>query len=456
LNYYDSTSLERFYFLKYSLPKTSDMKFFTRFAISISAMIFSTILNLGCRKDVSNTSANASTIDLSQGGKFVQTPFGWKPASQVHFIEPGTFVLNVNGRFKKIDSTTHKVLEDLGEVSPSVGKESELNQNSPSQTKLSDVFRNENGPPGGAGGWVTYSQWIQPAVNPITSFSTTWIVPPAPTANDNQVVYIWNGLWDGGNSLMQSVLQWGVGGNQGGPSWIISCWYGKNGTYMHGANQSVSPGTTVTGLVSGGGGTVGQSNYGYSATFTGTTGLAWTVSGVDEFTYAVEVLEADGITQRNDFPYGTPNSFERMTGIYMLQSTGGNPVISWSPEVNAGATFNQYTSIISNNTKGSGEVDLYFVGPCTTPAAPSGISWNDSTLTLSWNPISGISDYIIKSLSTPTRFGPYFSVTPYVNNFFQAVGANDSTGTYKISIQGQIANCGTGPATDFTINHRKR
>lgn len=54
--------------------------------------------------------------------ELVLTPEGWRPKSKVHHIEPGQHVEVEGGRLKIIDTTTGKIIEDLGEISETTGQ----------------------------------------------------------------------------------------------------------------------------------------------------------------------------------------------------------------------------------------------------------------------------------------------------------------------------------------------
>lgn len=74
------------------------------------------------------------------------------------------------------------------------------------------------------------SGWLE-SVSVTTSASygaivATWTVPPAPTTNDGQLLYFFPGFEDINNviSIVQPVMQWGVGYAGGGNYWLMSSW----------------------------------------------------------------------------------------------------------------------------------------------------------------------------------------------------------------------------------------
>ena len=65
--------------------------------------------------------------------------------------------------------------------------------------------------------WIENSQWQNTGADPIISFTTTWIIPPAPNSDDSQTVFLFNGLQpDDAAHILQPVLQWGGSGAGGG------------------------------------------------------------------------------------------------------------------------------------------------------------------------------------------------------------------------------------------------
>jgi len=48
--------------------------------------------------------------------KRVLTPGGWRPKSKVREVGPGQHISGAGGRLRIIETTTGKVIEDLGEI----------------------------------------------------------------------------------------------------------------------------------------------------------------------------------------------------------------------------------------------------------------------------------------------------------------------------------------------------
>jgi hypothetical protein len=195
--------------------------------------------------------------------QLVPTPGGYHPASQVHHIPPGHVVDGRSGGLREIDAT-RKVVNDFG-----------LLKKRPTSTPLmpSNVLRlNEaltkypgmevavppraralaGSPdaqvPGLGTGWIVFASWNTRAL--VTSFTTTWVVPRAPTTHSGQLIYLFNGIQNS-TMIYQPVLQWGTSPAGGGDYWAVASWYvdSQGGPAFHSDLTPVSPGTVLTGIM---------------------------------------------------------------------------------------------------------------------------------------------------------------------------------------------------------------
>ena len=100
-------------------------------------------------------------------------------------------------------------------------------------------------------GWITWAEWTNATGSPISTFRTQWTVPPLPTANDSQLLYLFNGLMPATrDEILQPVLQWGVSPSGGGPTWQVANWFiSKTGEGVNSAFFDVNPGQTLTGTM---------------------------------------------------------------------------------------------------------------------------------------------------------------------------------------------------------------
>ncbi len=295
--------------------------------------------------------------------ELVLTPGGWRPKSKVHRVEHGHHVSGKGGRLQIIETATGKVIKDLGEASKQKhnrpgGKARPRAAAAP----LPDV------------GWIENTGWSNTGSSPIAYFSTTWIVPPAPSSNDGQVVFIFNGLEQSGSGaspngpfILQPVLQWGPSEAGGGSYWSITNWYvdGPGGTAVYKSLITVNPGDVLQGVMT----LTGQSGseYSYLSSFVGYSAADLTVADIDELTWTCETLECYGpsnssLTQCSDYPDTL------MTAMYDIEVKVGDSVatstdatISWQAET-VYSDCGQNCLIVSDDSPG-GAVYLYYKQP---------------------------------------------------------------------------------------------
>jgi hypothetical protein len=291
----------------------------------------------------------------------VITPFGARPKSQVHQIESGYALTYQGNHLVKIQSQSGKVAEDFGDQLQ-IQKDAERAKKT---TSLSTSAL-----PGLGSGWITYAQNDVPVAG-ITGFSTDWIVPANPPANNGQLLYLFNGLQDGFSAtshILQPVLQYGNNGRFGGNYWAINNWYVSCQTcpVFYGTPITVTPGTGLTGYMSGTATTGG--NYNYTSKFwevdnptaPGAHRIHYypdnnsiTVSNVPEMQYIFETMEAYNMQQSSNYPNGSCN----MTGIQVLTGGGRRPTVATLNFIpnNVVTDVGQHTTVVSGQ-----EVDLYF------------------------------------------------------------------------------------------------
>jgi len=102
----------------------------------------------------------------------------------------------------------------------------------------------------------TISGWLE-SVSSTTTTSyakifATWKVPPAPTTNSGQLLYFFPGFEDINNviSIVQPVMQWGVGYAGGGDYWLLSSWNCCiNGTTWYSPLLNVNVGDLIRGSI---------------------------------------------------------------------------------------------------------------------------------------------------------------------------------------------------------------
>jgi hypothetical protein len=271
---------------------------------------------------------------LLDSGDYVVTPGGPRRKELVHIISPGEAVTGDQGVLRKLDARGAAIdLPDAGEAEP----------------------------PALGRGWITYAAWTYSGTHPISSFTTRWVVPPAPAASESQLVYLFNGLQDSPvTHILQPVLQWGVSPDGGGAFWAVASWFvDSSGNAFKTPLVRVNPGDTLTGVMT----LTGQSgsSYSYRCEFAGLSDTVLPVLNINQLVMPVETLECYGIQNCTDYP----NTWFTAMGSIGLSSSAGTITPAFGA-VNAVTDCGQHTVVVSNASPG-GEVDLWYATQLTVP-----------------------------------------------------------------------------------------
>ena len=283
----------------------------------------------------------------------VLTPGGWRPKSKVHLIEAGHHVSGEAGRLRIINTFTKEIVRDFGEIPKKGGKEPNMPGSVyvPELKKVLTPFGSLV--PAYGTGWITFAGWTNSSGHPISSFSTSWVVPPPPATSSGQTIFIFNGIQNSG-FILQPVLQWGSSFAGGGDYWAIANWYvdGQGGLALHSPLVRVNSGDSLHGLMS----LTSQTGnlYSYVSSFVGYPSTSLTIANIEQLTWANETLEAYGITKCSDYPSTTKTA---MTSIE-LKVDNVEATINWQP-VNAATECNQHCVVVSNSSP-DGEVDIFY------------------------------------------------------------------------------------------------
>jgi hypothetical protein len=274
----------------------------------------------------------------------VPTPGGYRSRSLVHLIDPGHVLHAKEGHLLELKQSK-EVLADFGPIAL-------YPETAPGMPEK--VLAKRAMPPLGSG-WIVYAYWRNNTGNPITSFRTTWVVPPAPANQSGQIIYLFNGIENSIPWILQPVLQWRQTDN-----WSIGSWYVKdqneafNSPFVH-----VEPGDTIVGIMT----LMGQLNglFSYKCEFQGFPQTVLTVENVQELTWCSETLEAYGrdppnypIESCSDYPDTDYTALEKID----LKTGEMNPTLNWTP-VNRVTDCGQHAIVVSNANPG-GEVDIYY------------------------------------------------------------------------------------------------
>jgi hypothetical protein len=332
---------------------------------SLIAFLFFTVLFSACKKQQENAAPTASPTTTADD-KIIITPFGPRPASEVHLVDEGyKLSYDPNGHLQQIHVASGKRVRDFGLQLPGRGSSA---AQSAFDAHRSIIASPTPQPSTGhtivptlGSGWITDVFWQNFSGVPINYFTTSWTVPAAPYNNDGQLLYVFNGLQDffGTNGttghIFQPVLQYGNNGSFGGNFWTIDNWYASCATCaaFHGTAVQVLPNTPLQGVIQQTGAAGGL--FSYTSFFTGyPASNSYQVTNVPELNEAVETMEAYNMQYPADYP---PNGPTAMTGIQIL-TNNVNAGITWTVE-NHITDVGQHTILISNASPG-GEVDLYY------------------------------------------------------------------------------------------------
>jgi hypothetical protein len=308
-----------------------------------AAILLAGIILGGCTKE--NITPKPSTVSAGNE-EMVITPAGLMQKSKVHFIEPGNELQVVGGRLQKIESMSGRTLEDYGEVT--INKDPIHFGN---DANYADIV------PRTVNGWAAYAYWTNTRTsNPITSFTTDWVVPAVPKLASSQTIFLFNGMQDGTTAssyIIQPVLQWGPSAAGGGKYWAVTNWYVSSKQAFFGSLETVGSGTSLQGVMTETGTT--GSNYNYYSSFAGyPSASSLKVSNVPEAFWAAETLEVYGVSRSTEYPNQTSMPF---SSIQILQGNI-NATISWTGVAATGSSLPK--AVIGTNSSPGGLVTIDF------------------------------------------------------------------------------------------------
>jgi len=248
----------------------------------------------------------SNSLKTAQSEEFVLTPGGKRPLSKVHRIPEGGRLAHVGNEIHVIDANNNVILKaDFGD---------------------SDSDDPDNS------AWKAYAYWNYDSSPPMQNFLTKWTVPPDPTTDSGQTIFLFNSIEPSGYpAILQPVLQWGESGAGGGSYWSIATWYliGSNKLAFASPLTEVSIGDSLEGVIRLTG--YSDTSFDYKAGFTGINNSLLTITGVRELVYVTETLEAYSITQSSDYPSGSTS----FTDINVTLTDSTFPSLSWSTSSDA-------------------------------------------------------------------------------------------------------------------------
>ncbi len=288
--------------------------------------------------------------------QLVITPGGLRPRSNVHLIENGFQVNFKDGVLSKVNSVTNEIVADLGMID-SAKREQAISRNilrTGYIDMMSKTEKLQSSPI--TDRWIIYSGWMNDSNTPISYFSTKWIVPPPPSTDNGQLIYLFNGIETSNfDVILQPVLQWGRSHAGGGSYWAIANWFvgtPATGIALHSDLVQVNSGDSIEGIMI----LESQSEdkFSYLSMFKNVQQCDLRITGINELKWANETLECYGFKEFSDYPNSVVTP---MTNIDIrIGSTQAKLV--W--EAHNDVTDNGQHCIIVSNSSPGGRVDLYY------------------------------------------------------------------------------------------------
>jgi hypothetical protein len=269
----------------------------------------------------------------------VLTPGGFRHRDLVRRVEPGQGLRAINGQMRLLNLATRKLI-DLPQVSALEGVVPELGS-----------------------GWIAYAYWNNGSGNQISSFRTTWEVPPAPIPQPLspgeqvpfQTIFLFNGIVNNGDNygILQPVLQWGPSAAGGGSFWSVASWYvTSGGQAFHTELVPVDVGDKLVGVMT----LTGQSGglFGYTSEFQGIAGTSLPVQNIAELVWCNETLEAYGILECGNYPNAQWTEFRDIE----IKTGRITPTVNWTPE-NKVTDCGQH-AVVAINSGSGGKVVIHY------------------------------------------------------------------------------------------------
>jgi len=243
---------------------------------------------------------------------YVITPFGYFHPSCVRAVASGDTVL-ADGRVQHADGTADAEAPVCGYAH---------------YTAAGEIVAAAPQPPSIVHSWIESGNSIN-TTSQFGELTANWIVPPAPTTNDDQTVFLFPGMEDYAldESIIQPVLGWNAGFY--GTNWSIASWNCcPSGTANYSSPLKVNPSDVIFGTIVSDG-SAGPTTWDITTEDTTTgkkTTLKNTPSEGQTFTWAQGgALEVYGIVQCSDYP---PN---KLTAFYNLELRDDNFNIYYDP-----------------------------------------------------------------------------------------------------------------------------
>ncbi len=301
--------------------------------------------------------------------ELVVTPGGYRPSEMVHKIGADLRLRILTGRLQGVDASDSPVA-DYGSV-PRDGQNPAMTPGYALPPGAETPEGSELAPSLGRG-WISFAHWTNEGTEHVSSFRSTWTVPPEPASQSGQTIFLFSAMQDTIPMTLLPALQWGPSAAGGGEYWSVASWYvgGTTGAVFHGELVPVSVGDELTGVIRLAGRQ--RAHCDYRSGFEEFPDADLPVFHVRDLSRCGVVMAAYGIKQCSDYPDANAMGFrniELMTGFR-------HPALTWSP-VNTITDCGQHVFILSDANPG-GQVDVHFrelqetpsVEPVAAEAAP--------------------------------------------------------------------------------------
>ncbi|KAJ7289878.1 hypothetical protein C8J57DRAFT_1278584 [Mycena rebaudengoi] len=154
-------------------------------------------------------------------------------------------------------------------------------------------------------GRVAFAYFLNPRFSVISSFTSTWEVPPLPETDHGQTIYLFNAVQNFSNTILQPVLQYGPSPAGGGHCfWAVASFFLDGVNLFHTPLVRKSPGETLNGALTLRSFISSESVFNYTSQFSNIPGTTLNMSVPAQLNVAAVTLEAYNITALSDYPAG--------------------------------------------------------------------------------------------------------------------------------------------------------
>lgn len=258
----------------------------------------------------------------------VLTPFGYRDSAHVHRVLAGYDLIAMSDGHIRMENPT---TGDYIDFPKSTGERKPLPDN----------------------GWQTYAGWVNEGKTPVTSFTTTWAVPPAPSNDDGQTLFQFNSMMPvAGTSILQPVLQYGPSSAGGGSHWAVASWYVTETDAFWSSLVEVAARQSLTGVITLKSHT--KSEYDYACEFKGIAGTKYAIRNISQLYWLTETLEVYNVDLCSDYPN---TAFSQMSKI-AVKTGAKTPAVTWTI-TNDSTDCGVQTTIVTQGGK-DGVVDIHY------------------------------------------------------------------------------------------------